>query len=121
MTVMKQKHIFSGLTITPSEVKQMLHSLDRLTAAEPAGNNPAILQPIAEVAATYPAAFLNLSVEEEKVPEDWRVTLVVPGQKTRRRYLTSNYSLVVNERHGGKLGDGVSRHKRGVGLSEMAQ
>ncbi|VDP93231.1 unnamed protein product [Echinostoma caproni] len=80
--------------IIGGEVKAQLQALKSTKAAGPDDIHTAILKPLAEVLAAPLAKLFNRSLQEGRLPGDWKVANVVPIHKGGNRNQAANYRPV---------------------------
>ncbi|VDP92436.1 unnamed protein product [Echinostoma caproni] len=80
--------------IIEDEVKAQLQALKSTKAAGPDDIHPAIQKPLAEVLAAPLAKLFNRSLQEGRLPGDWKVANVVVKHKGGDRNQAANYRPV---------------------------
>ena len=84
----------TGLTISTSEVVEILRNLDTNKAAGPDEIPARILKKTAEKIAASLAEFCNKSLLLETLPEEWKLANVVPVYKKENKEHVENYRPV---------------------------
>ena len=86
--------LLTGLTISTSEVVEILRNLDTNKAAGPDEIPARILKKTAEKIAASLAEFCNKSLLLETLPEEWKLANVVPVYKKEKKEHVENYRPV---------------------------
>ena len=92
--LVSEEHKLSSLNITALEVNSVLKSLPLGKAVGPDGINNRVLRELANELADSLSIFYNLSLQNSKVPDDWKEAHVCPIHKGGDPVLVSNYRPV---------------------------
>ena len=81
--------------ITVEEVTKQLKELDANKSTGHDGLSPRLLKELSPAISTPLVKLFNLSLTQEKLPRDWKNTIVIPIHKKGSKTSASNYRPVV--------------------------
>ena len=75
-----------------NDVASLLYELDITKSSRPDNISPRILKEYAHELASYLAGIFNLSLSTGELPDDWKMSNVVPIYKAGERVMAVNFS-----------------------------